>query len=181
MSAASLLAEAAGWIERECDSIRTLTNIACLVGNQFRCDACSIYLLNPATGVLTLGGTVGLRQECVGQIQMRASEGLTGLCARRRCPVVVPTAASARPEFRYFPEAGEDLYDSFYGVPLENGAMLVGVLVLQTFGEGELTTSDINRLSALGRELGPHLSRIAPALFEQLAASDIDTTVDNAI
>jgi phosphotransferase system enzyme I (PtsP) len=166
----SIALEAAEWIGREGDAVRILTNIACLVGNQFRCDACSIYLVNPLTNLLTLAGTVGLRQECVGQIRMNYDEGLTGLCAQSRSPVIVCDAAASHPNFCYFPDAGEDLYESFLGVPLENGSELVGVLVLQTFEAADFRPPDIAKLSTVARELGPHLAQLVEPLFEQLGS-----------
>jgi phosphotransferase system enzyme I (PtsP) len=167
----SILAEIEGWVARDADPIRTLTNIACLIGNQFRCDACSIYLLDPDSYLLTLAGTVGLRQECVGEIRMTLSEGLTGLAAQERAPVVVLSGASQHPRFRYFPEAGEDLYESFLGVPILNGKSLLGVLVLQTFEAAEFTSDDVARMTRTGRELGPRIAPILPSTTALLATA----------
>ena len=56
---------------------------------------------------LVLAATVGLRQEGVGRIRMRITEGLAGLVAEQAQPVVVRDA-STHPRFKYFREAGED-------------------------------------------------------------------------
>lgn len=162
----SIMEEIERWVAGDADPIRTLTNVACLIGNQFRCDACSIYLLDPATELLVLGGTVGLRQECVGEIRMALSEGLTGLVAQQRAPVVVRSGASRHPRFRYFPEAGEDLYESFLGAPIRDGSTLLGVLVLQTFDEAEFDVRDVTRMTDAASELGP---RIRPIIDETLS------------
>ena len=162
---ASIMAEIEEWVMHDSDPIRTLTNIACLIGNQFRCDACSVYLLDAASDLLVLAGTVGLRQECVGEIRMTRGEGLTGLVAQQRCPIVVRTSASKHPRFRYFPEAGEDLYDSFLGVPLLDGDTLLGVLVLQTFEHADFRESDVDRMRTAGEHLGP---RIRPLINDTL-------------
>jgi len=166
-----VLDEVAVWVACDSDPVRTLTNIACLIGNQFRCDACSLYFLDPATRTLVLSGTVGLRQECVGQIRMRLDEGLTGLVAEQRRPVVVTSHAAAHPRFRYFPEAGEDLYESFLGTPIDDGGELIGVLVLQTFETATFDAADVARMSIAGRRLGPELSRLREPALEQLRAS----------
>jgi signal transduction protein with GAF and PtsI domain len=161
----SIMSEVERWVAGDADPVRTLTNIACLIGNQYRCDACSIYLLDPATHLLTLSGTVGLRQDCVGEIRMALSEGLTGLVAQQRCPVVVRSSASQHPRFRYFPDAGEDLYESFLGVPIIDGSVLLGVLVIQTFEEAEFDALDVDRMIDAGRALGP---RIRPIISETM-------------
>jgi signal transduction protein with GAF and PtsI domain len=167
----SILREIESWVSHDFDPIRTLTNVACLIGNQFRCDACSIYLLDPAGTVLTLAGTVGLRQECVGVIQMALSEGLTGLVAQDRGPVVVLDHASRHPRFRYFPEAGEDLYESFLGVPILDGARLLGVLVLQTFEQAHFDAADVARMERAGREIGPRIRPMIGRIRSELATA----------
>ncbi len=165
----TILAEIERWIARDSDPVRTLTNVACLLGNQFRCDACSIYFQDPVTQDLVLCGTVGLRQECVGQIRMSLREGLTGLVAQQRCPVVVTSQAASHPRFRYFPEAGEDLYQSFLGAPILHEAALIGVLVLQTFEEADFGPAEVERMCTAGRMLGPHLARMVPETLAHLA------------
>lgn len=164
----STLDEAERWISNAADPVRALTNVACLVGNQLHCNACSIYLRDPVSDQLVLCGTVGLRQDCVGRIQMPASEGLTGLVAEERRPVVVLSHASSHSRFRYFPEAGEDLYDSFVGVPILDRATLIGVLVVQTFEPANLSNEDIRKLVDIGRGLGPLLAAIRAKTLEEL-------------
>lgn len=167
----SILWEIERWVLGAADPIRALTNIACLIGNQLRCDACSIYLLDPETYLLTLAGTVGLRQECVGEIRMTLNEGLTGLVGQTRSPVVVREGASQHPKFRYFPEAGEDLYESFLGVPVEDGETLVGVLVVQTFEAAGFTAADVERLSEAGQALGGVLRPLVDDVFASLSSA----------
>ena len=48
---------------------------------------------------------------------MRLDEGLTRLVAERMSPIMEPDAF-IHLRFKYFPEAGEDPYHSFLGVPL---------------------------------------------------------------
>ena len=54
---------------------------------------------------------------------MALNEGLAGLVAEQVRPVAVEHANS-HPRFKYFPEAGEDPYHSFLGVPLVEGGEL---------------------------------------------------------
>jgi len=61
--------------------------------------------------------TVGLRRECIGHLRMAIHEGLAGLVAEQVRPVAVEQAHT-HPRFKIFPEAGEDEYQSFLGVPL---------------------------------------------------------------
>lgn len=161
----TMLDEIARWLGGS-DPVRALTNVACLIGNTLHCNACSIYLLHPTTTRLVLAGTVGLRQECVGKIQMDVDEGLTGLVVEERRPVVVLSHASAHPRFKYFPDAGEDLYESFLGVPILDRTSPIGVLVVQTFDPADFSHADVQRLSETGRMLG---ALVAPLRVQVLA------------
>jgi len=101
----------------------TLTNIVHLIQRRFETDVCSVYLLEPDRANLVLAATVGLRAESVGRVRMRLTEGLAGLVAERLRPQFVADAAT-HPRFKYFPEAGEDPYRSFLGVPLVDRGLL---------------------------------------------------------
>src|SRR5215475_11922694 len=109
----------------------TLTNLVALIASRFHTDVCSAYLLEPDRAHLVLAATLGLRPQCVGVLRMALHEGLAGLVAEQVCPVAVEQVKN-HPRFKYFREAGEDDYQSFLGVPLIDGAVLQGVLVLQT-------------------------------------------------
>jgi phosphotransferase system enzyme I (PtsP) len=113
------------------DPAETLGNIVALIHKRFRTDVCSVYLLEPESSELVLGATVGLDPRAVGRVRMHLDEGLTGLVAQQVAPVMVADAFH-HPRFKYFPEAGEDQYHSFLGVPLVEGGTLEGVLVVQT-------------------------------------------------
>jgi signal transduction protein with GAF and PtsI domain len=63
-----------------------------------------------------LSATVGLQPSSVGKVRMRLNEGLGGLVAEQLRPQVIADAGT-HPRFKYFPEAGEDRYHSFLGVP----------------------------------------------------------------
>ena len=109
----------------------TLANIVRLIQGRFLTDVCSVYVLDSPQGDLVLGATIGLKPDSVGRVRMQMNEGLTGLVAERAAPVMVADAF-AHPRFKFFPEAGEDPYHSFLGVPLVEGGTVQGVLVVQT-------------------------------------------------
>src|SRR5438552_25677 len=95
----------------------TLATVVRLIQHRFDTDVCSVYLLTPDRTNLILAATVGLRPECVGVLRMGLTEGLAGLVAQELKPVSVNDAFQ-HPRFKHFPEAGEDPYHSFLGMPL---------------------------------------------------------------
>jgi phosphotransferase system enzyme I (PtsP) len=133
-------------------SSETLTNIVRLIQGRFHTAVCSVYFYVPESGELTLGATVGLKPEAIGQVRMRLDEGLTGLVAQQMAPVAVADAF-AHPRFKYFPEAGEDPYHSFLGVPLVEGGTLQGVLVVQTHEPRQFSPSEVRTLVTVAAQL----------------------------
>jgi starch phosphorylase len=132
----------------------TLNNIVHLIQNRFGSDVCSVYLLEPDRATLVLAATVGLRQESVGRVRMRLNEGLAGLVAEELRPQFVADAA-AHPRFKYFPEAGEDPYHSFLGVPIIDRGLLQGVLVVQTIEVRVFGADETRLLTTAGTQLAP--------------------------
>ncbi len=130
----------------------TLSNIVHLIQQRFNTDVCSVYLLEPDRANLVLAATVGLRLESVGRVRMRLNEGLAGLVAEQLRPQVVADAPN-HPRFKYFAEAGEDLYRSFLGVPIVDRGLLQGVLVVQTIEPRTFSSEDTRLLTMAGVQL----------------------------
>ncbi len=147
----------------------TLMNVVALIAKRFNTDVCSAYLLEPDRANLVLAATVGLRRECIGQLRMAIHEGLAGLVAEQVHPVAVEQAQT-HPRFKYFPEAGEDEYQSFLGVPLIDRGVLQGVLVVQTMEPRLFNEDEIQMLTEAAAQVAPVVSEartldrfIAPA------------------
>ena len=150
----------------------TLGNIVRLIQGRFCTDVSSVYLLEPESGELVLAATVGLDQSGVGRVRMRLDEGLTGLVAERMCPIM-ESDAFAHPRFKYFPEAGEDLYHSFLGVPLIESGIVQGVLVVQTMERRPFSPNEIRMLVTVGSQLAPLVS--GARMLERVASADSET------
>ncbi|HXC31980.1 MAG TPA: DUF3417 domain-containing protein, partial [Verrucomicrobiae bacterium] len=135
----------------------TLSNVVALIGKRFKTDVCSAYLLEPDRTNLILAATVGLRPQCVGTLRMALHEGLAGLVAEQVQPVAVEQVKN-HPRFKYFSEAGEEAYQSFLGVPLIDGGVLQGVLVVQTIDARVFTDGEIKMLSEAAAQLAPVVS-----------------------
>ncbi len=156
----STLWEIRTWALREDDPTRSLSNIACLVGNRFFCDVCSVYRMDKGGGEIVLAATVGLRRDCVGKLRIRIGEGLSGQVAATQEPVMVENQAMQHPQFKYFPEAGEEPYESFLGVPIGWKADLAGVLVVQTIEPRAYAEPEIRMLSLAADLMIPALRNL---------------------
>ena len=135
----------------------TLTNIARLIQRRFHSDVCSVYLLEADRRHLVLSATIGLQPSSVGRVRMRFDEGLVGMVAERLQPQVIADA-TVHPRFKYFPEAGEDLYHSFLGVPIVDRGLLLGVLVVQTAEPREFDRDAVTMIATAAAQLAPIVS-----------------------
>jgi phosphotransferase system enzyme I (PtsP) len=151
------LAEISQLVAHSHDPRETLANIVRLIQGRFHTDVCSVYLLEPDRREVVLGATIGLRPDSVGRVRMRLDQGLTGLVAEQMAPVAVEEAFE-HPRFFYCPEAGEDPYHSFLGVPLVEGGVLQGVLVVQTVAPRTFSANETRLLVAVAAQLAPLVS-----------------------
>ena len=135
----------------------TLTNIVNLIQRRFGTDVCSVYLLDSDRVTLVLAATIGLRQESVGRVRMRISEGLAGLVVERMSPVRVADAVT-HPRFKYFPDAGEEPYRTFLGIPILDRGVLQGVFVVQTREPRTYSEDDVRMLTTAAAQLAPIVS-----------------------
>jgi phosphotransferase system enzyme I (PtsP) len=147
----------------------TLENIVHLIQRRFATDVSSVYLHEVESGELVLAATVGLDRSSVGRVRMRSHEGLTGLVVERMGPIMEPDAPT-HPRFKYFPEAGEDSYHSFLGVPLIESGMVHGVLVVQTTDRRSFSPNEIRMLVTVGSQLAPLVS--GARLLERVATAN---------
>jgi phosphotransferase system enzyme I (PtsP) len=106
-----------------------LDRIVELIAGNLVAEVCSVYF-NRAGEMLELFATIGLAAEAVHRTRMRVGEGLVGTIAAQG-KVINTADAQSHPNFRYFPETGEEIYHSFLGVPILRVGRVVGVLTVQ--------------------------------------------------
>jgi len=92
-------------------------------------EVCSLYILR-ADSVLELYATEGLNPGSVHLAQLRLGQGLVGTIAASARPLNL-SDAQKHPAFAYLPETGEEIYNSFLGVPVLRAGRTLGVLVVQ--------------------------------------------------
>ncbi|MER8749300.1 phosphoenolpyruvate--protein phosphotransferase [Mesorhizobium sp. M1050] len=92
-------------------------------------EVCSLYVLR-SDSVLELYATEGLNPNAVHLAQLRLGQGLVGTIAASARPLNLSNAQE-HPAFAYLPETGEEIYNSFLGVPVLRAGRTLGVLVVQ--------------------------------------------------
>jgi phosphotransferase system enzyme I (PtsP) len=131
-----------------------LQNVVELVAKRLDTDVCSVYLIEADLTRLTLSATIGLYREAVGRVQLPVGEGLVGLAAERREPVVVERAES-HPRYKYFPETGEERFSSLMAAPLIVRGVTIGVLVVQTREPRQFDAHEISMFQTCAQLIAP--------------------------
>ncbi len=150
----TLLADVAEIVSRSHDLSETLDNVVDLVAKRLDADACSIYLIEADMRKLTLSATIGLNREAVGRVQLPIGEGLVGLAAQRRKPVVIERAEE-HPQYKYFPETGEERYRSLMAVPLVVRGVTIGVIVIQTREQRAFDPNEVEIFKTCAQLIAP--------------------------
>jgi phosphotransferase system enzyme I (PtsP) len=132
----------------------TLANVIDLVAKRLDADVCSIYLSDADLRHLTLSATNGLEPDSVQQVRLAFGEGLVGQCAERGEPVAYEHARED-PNFRYFPETGEERYESLLAAPLIVQSVVTGVLVIQTLESRGFDQRDVELMQTCAQLLAP--------------------------
>ena len=121
-----------------------LDRIVSLIAANVVAEVCSIYVTRD-DGVLELFASEGLAHEAVHVTTMKPGEGLVGLVVEEAKPVNLANARS-HPSFSYKPETGEEIYQSFLGVPILRLGNVLGVLVVQNRTSRLYTEDEIEAL-----------------------------------
>lgn len=118
-----------------------LDRVVAQIATSMMSEVCSFYVLR-ADGVLELYATQGLKKDAVHLAQLKMGQGLVGTIAATADPLNL-SDAQAHPAFRFLPETGEEIYQSFLGVPILRAGRSLGVLVVQNTKERTFSEDDV--------------------------------------
>ncbi len=112
-----------------------LTEIVEVSCRETGADRASLMLLNEDGQTMTIQAAVGLPREVVDTTTIRLGEGISGIVAERREPVILDSAAPPSAEFKRLMKL--DLISSAICVPLTVRQELIGVLNLSKLGHNK--------------------------------------------
>jgi len=107
---------------------KMLEELVALAVGVTQCDACLVYLLDPAHDEIVLCASQLPHAREIGHIRMKIGEGVTGWVAKNQSVVALASRASADPRFKSFNALPEDTYEAFLSVPLINSGQVIGVI-----------------------------------------------------
>ncbi len=106
-----------------------LDSIVKLIASSMKAEVCSIYLKRDHQ-ILELFSTEGLKADAVHLTKLKVGEGLVGKIAQNSIPINTANAPQTK-GFRFIPEIGEEIFQSFLGVPIQRLGEILGVLIVQ--------------------------------------------------
>jgi phosphotransferase system, enzyme I, PtsP len=136
-------------------------------------DVCSVYLME-RDGTNVLMATQGLHPEAVGQVRLMPGEGLVAVVAERAEAVNLEDAP-AHPRFKFIPEAGEEPFRAFLGVPMLHQRELLGVLIVQQKAVRQFDEADVSFLFTLAAQLAGVIAHARASGTLQKATSKHNT------
>jgi two-component sensor histidine kinase/putative methionine-R-sulfoxide reductase with GAF domain len=149
-----LLTETIAAVNSSLDLQEVLELVAKKVAGALGTDACFVYLYDERANELVLRATHGTRvEELTRTPRMRPGEGITGVAAAERAPVMLAEQAHLDPRFKQFPNLPEDEYESILAVPILARDVLEGALNVRTREPRAFTDGEIELLVAIAAQV----------------------------
>jgi signal transduction histidine kinase len=148
-------------------------------------EVCSLYLLDRDGHGLTLAATNGVDRQHIGVARLRVGEGLTGIAAEKRAPVV-STNLREDPRCAWIRGVDHERFTSLLAVPLLWNEQVVGVINIKTEVAREFGETDVRRLATIANLLAGIVERgrlqlEAEAQLDSLRAIDQARAELNAV
>jgi two-component system, sensor histidine kinase PdtaS len=149
-----LLTETIAAVNSTLDLQEVLELVASKVAEALATDACFVYLYDERADELVLRATHGTRvEEMTRRPKMRPGQGITGVAAAERAPVMIPSQADLDPRFKRFSNLPEEEYESILAVPILAREKLEGALNVRTREPREFSAGEIDLLLAIAAQV----------------------------
>ena len=121
-------------------------------------EVCSLYLVDRDREGLTLAATNGVDRQHVGVARLALGQGITGIAAETRAPVVSKDLAND-PRCAWIRGVDHERFTSILAVPLSVRDAVIGVLNVKTEERREFSPAEIRRLSTIANLLAGVVER----------------------
>jgi GAF domain-containing protein len=140
------------WGTLELDEV--LKRIMETVGDITEADAVLLYLVDKATGDLTLRASSKPHPDLTGEFTLKFGVGITGWVARHKETVAIPRRAKEDPRFIRVEGLQEDAFEAFLSVPILRRGKLVGVVNAHHTKPLDWDKESIEMVSAIAQQVG---------------------------
>ncbi len=123
------------------------------------CDACLVYLPDPAGGGLVLRASQPAHSTEIGTLRLKPGEGVAGWVHDHRSVVALARDAHRDARFKRFPALAEDTYEALLSAPLMSAGSVIGVINIHHRGPHQHTPGEIALILFLGEQMGGAIAR----------------------
>ena len=170
-----LLTETIAAVNSTLDLEEVLGIVAQKVADALEADACFVYLYDDHAAELVLRATHGTAvEEMTRRPKMRPGEGITGVAAAERRPIMIPAQADLDPRFKSFSNLPEDQYESILAVPILARDRLAGALNVRTVAPREFSRDEIDLLVAIAAQVAQSLEHAVLYAQAQRRVSELE-------
>ena len=170
-----LLTETIAAVNSTLDLQEVLGLVARKVAEALEADACFVYLYDDQAGELVLRATHGTRvEEMTRTPRMKPGEGITGIAAEERQPIMIPAQAHLDQRFKAFPNLPEDQYESILAVPILAREKLAGALNVRTIEPREFSSAEIDLLVAIAAQVAQTIEHAKLYADAQARVSELE-------
>lgn len=153
---------------------KMLDELVGLVAGVTNCDACLVYLVEPARGEIVLCASQLPHAAEIGNIRMKIGEGVTGWVAERRSVVALSSRASSDPRFKSFTALPEDTYEALLSVPLISGGDVTGVINVHHKKPRKHAPEEVALLSYVAEQMGGAIAKARLSERSEAAAKKVE-------
>jgi signal transduction protein with GAF and PtsI domain len=171
----SILHQVSSFVSSKLSLDEVLGEVVGLTVQATACDACLVYLIDPATHEVVLRASQVPHAAAIGNLRMHIGEGITGWVAEHKSVVALTSNATKDARFKLFQGLVEDTYEALLSVPLVSGGDLIGVINVHHREPHEHTTEVIGTLVFIGEQLGVAISK---SLLEEENARLLEATLE---
>jgi GAF domain-containing protein len=139
------------------------------------CDACLVYLSDPANDEVVLRASQLPHDAEVGHLRLRMGEGVTGWVAVHQSVVALSEHASRDTRFKSFQTLPEDTYEAFLSVPLVSSGELIGVINVHHREPHRHRADEIALVTFIGEQMGGAIAKARLAEHSQNAVKRMET------
>jgi uroporphyrinogen-III synthase len=160
-SQVSLLHQVSGIVSSHLGLDEMLGEVVGLTVQATHCDACLVYLIDPASHEVVLRASQVPHASALGNLRMHIGEGITGWVAEHKSVVALKSNATQDARFKSFQGLVEDTYEALLSVPLVSGGDLIGVINVHHREPHEHNPEEIGMLVFIGEQLGVAIAKSA--------------------
>jgi len=149
----------------ELDLNLALNEVVKIVNDMTKADSVFIYLFDDKRKHLVLMASKTPHKKELGNVTLKAGEGITGWVAQENKPVAIKQGASQDKRFKNFDVLPEDQYEAFLSVPIVHKNNAIGVVNVQHKMPHEYSPATIDLISLIAKQISGTLEHAR--LFEE--------------